>query len=474
MIHKRIREVECTRSWKETVKSTRLILAKGWDPTAWACEVGSLDVLGDFPALQKSIVEHERDVDGSDLEIRSYKLYTVGRMHQALGEYELALAAYMRASAMAPSVEIKDLARLQTSTINVFLDAHEEALSNLLSVRDEALARHDYFSAAHAADFLADRELRVKDLAQAGAHASDARNWATLAGNQYRLDWVLALEGQIAYAGGKTDEGLDRLRRAQSAFASTGAHGSEMHCAARLGEALIESGLLDEARTVLARGADLSATHRFNVSRIKILRLNAKLKKRTGEIREDDYKQIMRRADILAARSQKSWGSVYGRQRVFSVGDVAEFLATLNPTLFEVVCKQILEFEGFQCTLTPPSEPYVDILARKKRQPQRWGVSCKRVMSGVGLRDIPDRDALLTLNSNALILMTTGKISGHAKKRVELLKSLGVPVEGWEGVRICEYLAAHDWILADVGTQLPKRVKPPRRTATSPRPRARS
>jgi hypothetical protein len=367
----------------------------------------------------------------------------------------------MRALTMGPSAEIRTLTLLQTSTINVFLDAHEEALSNLLSVRDEALDRKDFFSAAHAADFLADRALRIDDLKSARMHAAAARKWAQSVGNGYRLDWVLALEGQIEYASGNIDEGLDRLRRARDSFAISGAHGSEMHCAVRLAEALIESKRYVEAANVLARGAELAASHRYNVSRIKLLRLNAILKKRRREIKRADFDQIMRRADILAARSQKAWSSVYRRGQVFSVHDVGKFLATLDSNLFEIVCKQILEFEGFRCRMTPRNHPYLDIIAERvdpaSGKVLNWGVSCKRVITGVGIADVPDRDTLLTLDSNALIMMTTGKVSGGAAERLKLLKKKRFPFKTWEDVELCEYLAKHDWILADVGTQLPSK-----------------
>jgi tetratricopeptide (TPR) repeat protein len=474
MNHERLRRVECTRSWRQVADAAREPLAKKkkWDATVWACQVASFDVLGDFVALQKSLLDHDADIERSGVEVRSYRLYTVGRMRQALGEYDLALAAYMRALAMGPSVEIRALTLLQTSTINVFLDAHEEALSNLLSVRDEALARGDYFSAAHAADFLADRALRTKALDLARIHAADARKWAGRVHNRYRLDWVLALEGQIEFASGNLAEGLDRLRRAQAAFAKTGAHGSEMHCAVRLGEAFLEADRLDEASTVLKRATELAATHRYNVSRIKLLRLNALLKKRTGELEDDVFTQAMRRADVLAARNRKAWSSIYSRGRVYSVNDVDDFLTTLDWSLFEIICREILEFEGYRCTMAPLGEMYIDMIAEKMDTTSgkllRWGVSCKRLerKSAFKVADVPDVTVLETVGCDALMLMTTGAISGHSARKIKALTG-HLPVDTWERVRITKYLAEHDWILADVGTQLPDLATFPRRPARS-------
>jgi tetratricopeptide (TPR) repeat protein len=461
MIHEKLRAIECARSWRTALIASEAVLKKRWSPVAWACQVFCFDTLGDFRGIQRSAERYESQIERSSIEVRGYRLYIVGRMHQALGEYDIAAAAYMRALALGPSREIHALTMLQTSTINVFLGSHAEALSNLTTVRDEALRRRDWISAAHALDFLADRAIRLGEIAKARAHLASARKYAQRSGNLYRLDWITALEGQVLFEEGRQEEGLRQLRAARDSFAATGARGSEMQTCLRLSDHLVKLKRAREAEKEIERGLALGTAFRYNVNRIALLRLNATVKRRLGKLKAEAFSSAMKRADILTARNQKSWSSARGRGQIYSVADVGAFLATLDPYLFEVVCKQVLEADGYDCELTPQNEPFIDIIARRKGEPLTWGVSCKRVRTTAGIKEMPGGEAhLITLGVNAFSVMTTVRISGQAARHLTTLRGLGIKVDTWEGTRLCEFLAAHDWILADVGTQLP---------ATSPR-----
>jgi tetratricopeptide (TPR) repeat protein len=474
VIHDRIRKVECARSWQTSLNASRAVLAKRWSAADWAVEVSCLDFLGEFAELQASIERYLPHVERATVELRSFGFYILGRMYQSTGEYDIALAAYMRSLALGASAEMRALLLLQTSTINFFLGGSTEALTNLEFVRKDALRRGDAFSAAHAYDFLADLAFRNGDLKEATKQMRACRKQATLAGNQYRLDWARCLEGQILFEEGDHARGIALMEESRRAFEATGTRSSELHCCGRLGERLLRLGKLDEARPVIERGVALSAHFKYNLSRSKILRLHAQLRLKSGELSKDAYDQALVRASILEERAHKSWRLVHGRGRIYSEADVLRFLEHLEWELFEVVCQRILEYQGFTCTPTAVNENYLDIYAMEKvgtsRSALKWGVSCKRVLKGARESHVPDQTFLLSKGCKGFMIMTTGKVSKPAKEKLEFLEtSQGIQTEIWDGPRISSFLAAHDWILADVGTMLPSR--PP---ATSPKRRAKS
>jgi tetratricopeptide (TPR) repeat protein len=453
-IHDDVRTAECGRAWREMVKVTREKLRNGWDPAAWACEVSCLATLGECGELQLSLETHSADVERSDVEVRSFSYYIAGRMYKTLGEYDLALAAYMRASGLRASFKTRALSQLQMSNILVFVGEYGDSQATAESVLDEAVLIGDNDCAAHALDFLTDLALRKNDLGRARAHARNGREHAEQAKNLYRLDWMLLLEGQIEWEAGNTIEGISRMRNAQISFADSGARSSELHSCVRLGEHFLRIRQFDDARRFIDRGIELAPFFRHNLSCAAVIRMDAELRHHNGEISDGALTQAVKRAEILKQRALRSLSITHGRTRVYSESDVAEFLATLDPDLFEIVCMRILEHEGYRCTRTPESYPSLDLFAEQAigaRATYRWGVSCKRVKDGVKREHIPGQDSIRASQCSGLMMMTIGKVSSQAQPLFDVLGTAGIKTEIWDGALLRKYLAEHDWILADVG-----------------------
>ncbi len=459
-MYSKIKEAERRRAWPMMLsKSIRSLRMKGWNPNDWAAVAVALDALGDPAALAQHLDKYSAEVDRSATkdEVRSFRFYMVGRVHQTRGEYDLALAAYMRAAALVGSVEKRAMPMLQTGMINTFLGSYREAISSLTLALRNALqqrTRPDLLSAAHAADFLAGLFSRV-DVRKAYRYLAQARRYASEIGNKHRLDWLLFTEGEIRLRQGD-NSGLGLMYDALAAFESTGNRGSAHHCCARLGAFLVELDMLHEARVVLDKGASLGKNLLYNRSRTRILRLHAEVMYRMGELSASVRRQVLDRAAVLDKRALGSWELMHLRRRVLTEVDIRRFMKTLDPELFESLCLRILTDLGYSCERTPQNAPYIDIIASSDvgmSERVQWAVSCKRWNSKrVGTADIPNSDKLERLGCSGFMIMTSSRISGHAQVDLEHLRTKRMWCKVWDGVEIAQFLADHDWIIAELGT----------------------
>jgi tetratricopeptide (TPR) repeat protein len=439
--------------------SSRSLKLKGWNPADWASVAVALDGLGNPSALATHLDRFSTEVEGSKQndELRSFRFYMVGRVHQTRGEYDLALAAYMRASASAGSFEKRALPMLQTGMINTFLGERREAVSSLKVALRNAMqqrSKPDLLSAAHAADFLAGL-FSKSNLAIAHRYLKQARRHAAEIGNKHRLDWLLFTEGEITLREGDVGAGLGLMREALNSFELTGNRSSAHHCCARLGAFLFDFDMLAEARAILERGVELGETFLYNRSRTRILKLRADVLYRLGELDPRSYQQILDRAAILERRARGTWSLMQLRRRIFSESDITEFLRTLDPELFESLCFRILTESGFTCRRTPESAPYIDIVASRDAgmsEQAKWAVSCKRWNTKkVGTAAIPNSDKIESLGCSGLMIMTSSRISVHAEADLEHLKSRRIWCKVWDRVALAEFLADHDWLIAELG-----------------------
>ena len=451
----KIEYAERDRSWRRMYHSSLSALSGGWHPDAWANLAVALDGLGDPEELQKHLTTYAPNVENPDTpaETRSFHFYMIGRLYQSIGEYDLALAAFMRAAALAGRAESRALPMLQTGMINTFLGANAEAKANLEVALTDAVDKHDMMSAAHAADFLAGL-CSKDDLAEARRYLSRATQYAQEAGNQHRLDWLLFTEGEIEVRDENIDSGINLMFTALNAFETAENRGSAHHCCARLAGHLMKRKRYDDVRDVLKRGMELGAAFRFNRSRARILRLCAEL----PDVDPRERPHLLSQAKLLERRARKSWSLLERRGRIFSDVEASQFVKTLSDELFEWLCCRILTEEGYKCDLTSRNAPDIDIIASKDiggPEPMKWAVSCKRWnANAVGKDNIPNSDVIERLDCMGFIIMTSGKISVHATERLDYLRTKRIWREVWDGHNIAEFVATHDEIIAELGSQL--------------------
>jgi tetratricopeptide (TPR) repeat protein len=455
-MHDRIREAEQRCSWKTTLRECRTeLVSTAWNAASWACVASCLDALGELESLESHIHEHLERIGGGSAEIRSFAFYMIGRLHQSRGEYDLALAAYMRSSALSESPQTRVLPLLQTGTINTFLGAYSEARANLRSALADARQRGDWMAAGHAADFLASISIRVDELDSAAGYLKEARGYAQEGQNQYRLAWINFTDGENRFKK-DAEEGLLRMGGARTFFQEIGHRGAELHACARLGACLLATGRLDEASAIVGRGLEIGQYFRHNVSRGRLLALYADIEQQAGRISDSQHDLAARRAHLLTHRAEKSWRLLHGRARIFSETDVMEFLATLDFNLFVEVCRRVLAERLYRAAVS--ASPFVELIAEQNIETSgvvlTWAVACRHSAQRNNRKELPTPETLRELRCMGLMILATGPLDAEAIAAVETLRGRGVIVDVQDGLQVAKYLADHDAILADVATMI--------------------
>lgn len=449
-LNKYIEAIECTQSWQAYVDRNAEGLNQSWSPRIWACLLSCYDFLGRTRDLASLLRKTPTEWYSDDPELFAIFNYADGRLHQARGFYARAMAAYMRAATLAATRRMRMLPALQAGTIERMIGNIPLAERHLLASLKRAVAAKDYYSAAHVQDYLVGISILKHDIPGARERLKEARAFASLNKNGYRLTWLSFSEGELEVASGRSKLGVQKMLEAVSIFRAVGARNSCMHTLVRLSDNLLTLGDLQTAKALMDEATAVSAPFQYNTARMRLLVCYARLAEMNNDV--IGAAKLRERAELLRIRVDRELGHHSG---VLSFEDVKRYLRTLSPQLFEILCGKILELNGLSWELTSQNQIYFDLVAQEQIGTGgarfRWAVSCKRWFNkNVGPIEIPAKDDIALAGCGGMMLMTTRVLTREALLKVEHLRASGVQVVTWTGEKIINFLISNEEVLAEV------------------------
>lgn len=457
-IHKIIRDIECSQNWQNEIVKLRESLNSNWNIEDWICLLSCYDFLGMYKEMHSEIIKTEREQYTINQELFALRMFMYGRLNQATGEYCCALNAYAQAASVNPCFKTECLLSLQTGTINYFIGNQKEAHLALNSTAELAEKHGDFFIAAHALDILASITSIQGDWVKAKEFLEKAKKFAESVNNSHRLTWLKFSEAQILYSEGSFEKGLNLMKKVAESFENVRASNSQIYPLVRISEILIEKNKIREAMKMLQKAEEISHYLKYSIIRVRILEGFAKC--HSFNKKDDLAKKYLQRAKIMRERAKILIETTTLKGPVLSFNNVKEFLKTLDPDLFEIICLKILESFGMKCERTSLNFPNFDIVARQtviigtnNHEELIWGVSCKRWFNKhISLHYLPNVGNIKGINLGGIIIMSTEKITKNAEVTIKGYKGLGFKVDLWTGDRLIEYLRENDEILSEVWT----------------------